>query len=148
MTRKTRKIKCGNGKSDIRPNRGEHSKVRGSELVDGQETNRKIGTKIGTNNERKDSSKNGTKSKSKNGTKIGTKTRSKKRSKTASKSNEKKIILSNYYQVVVTKRKSVIAECKSCGTMVEDATEASRNLNSHIEVCIYLSIERPKDEIL
>lgn len=144
MTRKTRKIKCGNGKSDIRPNRGEHSKVRDSEFVDGQETNRKIGTKNGT----KDASKNGTKNKSKNGTKIGTKTRSKKRSKNASKSNEKKIILSNYYQVVVTKRKSVIAECKSCGTMVEDATEASRNLNSHIEVCIYLSIERPKDEIL
>lgn len=114
VTRKTRKKKCGNGESDTRLNRGEHSKIEDGELVDGQETNRKIGTKNGKKNQ------------------------SKKKTKNASKSNEKRIILSNYYQVIVTKRKSVIAECKSCGTMVEDATEASRNLNSHIEVCIYL----------
>lgn len=137
VTRKTRKKKCGNGESDTRLNRGEHSKIEDGELVDGQETNRKIGTKNGKKNETKNGSRNGIKNKSKNGTKIGTKNQSKKKTKNASKSNEKRIILSNYYQIIVTKRKSVIAECKSCGTMVEDATEASRNLNSHIEVCIY-----------
>lgn len=60
--------------------------------------------------------------------------------------NHKRALISSYYRIIGLKGNKVTAECKRCGSIVNDSVSTWYNTRRHLKVCIDLRIERKIDK--